>query len=99
MIYGLPERLRELREKFGISQRDAAERVGIAPTTISGYERGERTPDVLTVLKFSYVYNCSVDYLLGKSHEDDSHIYIDVTELSGEQRKVIDELVKVMKRN
>lgn len=99
MIYGLPERLRSLREKIGISQREAAERVGIAPTTISGYERGERTPDALTVLKFSYIYNCSVDYLLGKNHEDDSHIYIDVTELSEEQRKAVDELIKVMKKN
>ncbi|MDE7279490.1 MAG: helix-turn-helix domain-containing protein [Oscillospiraceae bacterium] len=98
MIYGLPERLRGLRKKCGISQREAAKRVGIASTTISGYERGERTPDVLTVLKFSYVYNCSVDYLLGKSRENDSHIYIDITELSEEQRKVIDELVKVMKQ-
>ncbi|MCM1024466.1 MAG: helix-turn-helix domain-containing protein [Prevotella sp.] len=98
MIYGLSEKLRKLRKKCGISQRKAAERIGVASTTISGYERGERTPDALTILKFSYIYNCSVDYLLGKSHDDDSRVYIDVTELSADQRRVINDLIEVMKK-
>lgn len=97
MIYGLPERLKKQREKYGMSQRTAAKRLGIAPATISGYERGERTPNLLMILSFSYLYNCSVDYLLGKNNDDGAHVYIDVTELSEKKRKAVDELVNAMK--
>lgn len=97
MIFGLPERLREQREKYGMSQRTAAKRLNIAPATISGYECGERTPNLLMILSLSYLYNCSVDYLLGKNNDDGSHVYIDVTELSEKKRKAVDELVNAMK--
>lgn len=98
MIYGLPERLKEQREKYRMSQGTIAKRLNIAPATVSGYERGERTPSPLILLKLSYIYNCSVDYLLGKNNDDSSHIYIDVTDLSEDQRKVLDELVKTMRK-
>ena len=65
MIYGLPERLREMREKYNISQEAVAERLGITSSSVSSYERGERTPSLPIILKLSYIYNCSVDYLLG----------------------------------
>lgn len=98
MIYGLPERLRELREKYGISQSDVADRLNMTSSIISSYERGERTPSLSIILKLSYIYNCSVDYLLGKNNDDNAHIYIDVTDLLEDQRKALDELVKTMKK-
>ncbi len=49
------------------------------------------------ILSFSYIYNCSVDYLLGKKQEDVAHVYVDVTDLSDEQPKAVDEIVRVMK--
>lgn len=97
MIYGLPERLRDLREKSGMSQHEVAKRLNLAAATLSGYECGDRTPSLPKILSISYIYNCSVDYLLGKKPDDISHIFIDVTELSDEQRKAINELIKVMK--
>ena len=97
MIYGLPERLKEQREKYGMSQNTIAKRLNIAPATVSGYERGERTPSLLILLKLSYIYNCSVDYLLGKNNDDSSHVYIDVTELSEKQRKAVNDLVNTIK--
>ncbi|MDE6596249.1 MAG: helix-turn-helix domain-containing protein [Oscillospiraceae bacterium] len=97
MIYGLPERLKEQREKYGMSQNTIAKRLNIAPATVSGYERGERTPSPLILLKLSYIYNCSVDYLLGKNNDDGSHVYIDVTELSEKQRKAVNDLVNAIK--
>ena len=97
MIYGLPERLREQREKHSMSQAAVAKRLKIGPATISGYERGERTPSLFMILRFSYLYNCSVDYLLGKNNNDSSRIYIDVTELSEKQRKAITDLINSIK--
>lgn len=97
MIYGLPERLKEQREKYGMSQGIVAKRLNIAPATISGYERGERTPSLPIILKLSYIYNCSVDYLLGKNNDGGTHVYIDVTELSEKKRKAVNELINAIK--
>lgn len=98
MIYGLPEKLRELREKYGFSQGDIADRLGVTSSLVSSYERGERTPSLPIILKLSYIYNCSVDYLLGKNNDTDTHIYIDVTNILEDQRKALYELVKTMEK-
>ncbi len=97
MIYGLSERLRELREKYNFSQSDVAKRVNVTSSLISSYERGERTPSLSIILKLSYLYNCSVDYLLGKNNDGGSHVYIDVTELSEKKRRAVDELINAIK--
>lgn len=99
MIYGLPERLRDLREKCGLSQGDVAKRLDIAASNISGYERGERTPSLPTMLSLSYVYNCSVDYLLGKKQEDTSRVTVDISEVPMEHRKIIYDMVDALKQN
>lgn len=69
MIKGLPEKLRELRLNLKLSQKQVAERLNSSVSSISGYETGEKTPSAEQLLALSYLYNCSVDYLLGKQKE------------------------------
>ena len=97
MIYGLPERLCELREKYGLSQGDVAKRLNIVPSNISGYERGDRSPSLSTIIGRSYVYNCSIDYLLGKKQEDTSSVMIDISEVPREHRKIILDMIDALK--
>ena len=66
MIKGLPEKLKEQREKYHLSQKDVADQLHISPSIISGYETGERTPSTEKLLALSYLYHCSTDYLLGR---------------------------------
>ena len=68
MIKDLPEKLKLLRVKYGYSQKQVADKVNISPSIISGYETGERTPSTDVLLSLSNIYNCSVDYLLGKQN-------------------------------
>lgn len=98
MIKGLPERLRELRLKQKISQRQVAERLGTVPSLISGYETGEKTPSAEQLLALSYLYNCSVDYLLGKQKEvfvTDDHKNL----LNYEQSKALMRFINLIKQN
>ncbi len=67
MIKGLPEKLRALRTKYNLSQKEAASRIGISPSIVSSYETGERTPSTENLLALSRLYRCSTDYLLGNN--------------------------------
>lgn len=60
-------RIKILREEFGLSQAEFANKIGLTQQSISLYEKEERKPsqDVLEAL--SDFFNVSIDYLLGKS--------------------------------
>lgn len=92
MINGLPERLREMREKLSFSQRDVAKRLDVSPSLISGYETGERTPSVEVLLQLSYLYKCSVDYLLGKVREDTS-LTVPIDRMTRNQIQILTDLI------
>jgi transcriptional regulator with XRE-family HTH domain len=70
------ERLTRLREEKGFLQRDVADKIGIAPNTLSGYERDLRSPDPKTLIKLANFYSVSVDYLLGTKEVELSNIYL-----------------------
>ncbi|MBE7055836.1 MAG: helix-turn-helix transcriptional regulator [Ruminococcaceae bacterium] len=56
MIKGLPENLKYLRMQYGYSQKQVAEKTGISPSIVSGYETGERTPSTEVLLSFYHMY-------------------------------------------
>lgn len=66
MIKDLPEKIKKLRTKYGFTQKQIADKLGVSPSIVSGYETGERTPSTENLLALSYLFNCSTDYLLGK---------------------------------
>lgn len=96
MIQGLPEKLKELRIKNGVSQRAVALRLGVSPSIISSYETGERTPSTENLLALSYLYHCSTDYLLGREPITKSAV-IGAEGLSPKQVKLLTELIDSMR--
>lgn len=62
----LGKRLRELRKKKGIRQKDLANYLQISDSAIGMYENGKRDPDSETIKKLADFFNVSVDYLLGR---------------------------------
>ena len=98
MIQGLSERLRDLREKTGLSQRAVAQRLNVSPSIISSYETGERTPSTENLLALSYLYHCSTDYLLGKESAP-LKAMVDVEGLPPKQVQLLMELIETMRNN
>ena len=97
MIQGLPEKLKDLRNQYNLSQRSVAQHLGVSPSIISGYETGERTPSTENLLALSYLYHCSTDYLLGKDSSRQSSI-LNVDGLDMKQVRLLSELVETMKK-
>lgn len=60
-------RLKEIREKKGISQLKLAMDLGMNQNSISRYETGVREADYESLIKFADYFNVSVDYLLGRT--------------------------------
>ena len=60
-------RIRELRQERGWTQTQLGDRVGMAKTTISGYERDNHQVDPTMICKLCDLFGCSADYLLGRS--------------------------------
>lgn len=86
---GLGGRLRELRNSHNLTQKQVAERLGIAVSTLSGYEIEEKNPPYYTLLQFSRLYGVSTDYLLGATAKR----MIDVSDLDNRQIQVVSDLV------
>lgn len=96
MIKGLPDKLKSLRRKYNLSQKEVASMLNISPSIVSGYETGERTPSTEMLLALSYLYKCSTDYLLGKEQNEPT-VVLDTSNLSAQQIQVLSDLIKTMK--
>ena len=96
MIKGLPEKLRLLRIKYGYSQKQVADKIGVSPSVVSGYETGERTPSTEVLLSLSYLYNTSSDYLLGRQ-ENSPESTINVDGLTDAQLTALANLIDAIK--
>lgn len=59
------EKLKDLRDYQGISQRELARRIGVGKTTISEIERGDRLPNVLTAIRIAWALETTVEEIWG----------------------------------
>lgn len=64
MAYNL--RLRELREKQGLSQRQVAERLNVTPGAVARWELGDNKPTMDNLLALAALLDCSTDALLSR---------------------------------
>ncbi len=67
---GIGERLRNEREKLGLTREKFAEIVELSPLYIGQLERGERQMSLNTLLKISKCLNISLDYLVTGRHNN-----------------------------
>ncbi len=56
-----------LRQEKGVSQRVAAQKLGVSQALLSHYENGIREPGLNFVLRACVYYNVSADFLLGRT--------------------------------
>jgi len=69
---GFPERLKELRLKKGLTQKEIAEEFGIKQPNYQQWESGKRKPSSKTLEKFANFFGVTMDYLAGNDEELDN---------------------------
>ena len=69
----LRNRLKRERLRLGLNQHDLGKKLGATNKRISSYEKGDRQPNYETLTKLADIFDCTTDYLLGRT---DDRVYI-----------------------
>jgi len=57
-------RLKLMLVKLGMNQKELAEKLNVSQSTVNGYTRNYREPDMDTIIRLSKILNTSVEYLI-----------------------------------
>ena len=65
------ERLKSIRNQKKVTQKEAADALGISPNTYKNYEQGMREPNNEMLCKLADYFSTTTDYLLGRAPQTD----------------------------
>lgn len=86
-------RIKFLREKSDLTQAQLATRLGITKSMVSAYETSMRLPSLNTLIKISYVFKVSTDYLLGIENKYD----LNISTLTEKEKQAVYNLIDAFK--
>lgn len=97
-INPIPERLKQARNKIGVSQRELGIRIGMDESSASGrmnhYEKGRHVPDIQTLKKMADELNVPLNYFFCEDAQS-AELAILVASLTVEQKtNLIDALTR-----
>lgn len=97
------ENLRTLIEERGLTQKELAKQLNIAPSTLGSYVQNVREPDFSTIKLIAEYFDVSIDYLLDynpnpKSTWQENELLRIFRSLTSEQQYVCIEQCKVFVR-
>lgn len=75
-------RIKELRLEYGYTQQQLADKLNCVKSLVAMYESGDRNPSVEILLKLSDIFDCSIDYMLGKSDVNSHKIKFNEMEIA-----------------
>ncbi|MGL5436313.1 MAG: helix-turn-helix domain-containing protein [Lachnospiraceae bacterium] len=70
------DRMKYLRTREKLSQAEIAQKLGVAKSTISMYEMGNREPDLKTLESIASLFHVDMNFLLGKEPEEVTAYYL-----------------------
>lgn len=89
------DKLRSLRIEKKLTQKQVAERIGLAISAVSSYESNNRYPSYEVLLKLARIFHVSTDYLLGMTDKRN----IDVTGLDEEEIELLSQIADKFRQN
>ena len=87
------EKLKALRLEKNLTQKQVADRIGLAISAISSYESGIRYPSYDALIKLARIFHVSTDYLIGMTDTRN----IDVSGLNDEEIACISQMVDILR--
>jgi len=79
----LGQKLKHLRTKAGLTQKELAEKLAVTFQTVSKWENDDNEPDINTIKELAKLYGCSVDQLISEEPEEEE----EATEEAAEEKQ------------
>lgn len=92
-MVNMGEKLRTLRTEKNLTQRQVADRIGLAISAVSSYESGTRYPSYDVLVKLARIFHVSTDYLFGITNTRN----IDVDGLNDNEIELVSQLVDILR--
>ncbi len=90
------QRIKELRKKHKLLQREVSSKVGFLSNTYAYYERGDSIPTTIKLFYIANFYHCSMDYLLGRINDSMTPEMLEVSDDKEENKpNVSDKEIKL----
>ncbi len=84
------DRIRQLREREGISQSALAEALGATRAAVNAWEMGISNPSMQSLVELSQYFRVSVDHLLGLADGDT----ISLARLTAEEKALVLKMIR-----
>lgn len=88
------DKLKDLRQQAGLTQKQLADQLGVTKSVVSFYERSERTPSPDVLRKLAAVFHVSTDFLL----DIDKVKRIDISGLDENDIQLVTMLVDTLRK-
>ena len=81
----LDQRIKELRERSGLTQTELAKKMGVTRSSVNGWEMGVSIPSIMKLVELAMFFHVSTDYLLGMENKN----RLDIDTLTDEERSIV----------
>lgn len=85
----MQNRIKQLRQAAGMTQKTLAGMIGVKQNTLSYWENGAYDVDTVTLQKLADIFSCTVDYLLCRDNASTSVPPAKQLQLSPEEKQLI----------
>ena len=100
MRLSIGAKIKELREKAGMTQTELANKLGLSKSVVSAYEKGIRHPSYKVIPLIAKIFNVSELYFFEKGEWGGKQaVTIDISDLNKEQQKIVISLVNEFKES
>lgn len=94
-LFTAGERIKELREKAGITQAELARKFKLSRSSVNYWELGVTVPSTEKVIELAKFFNVSADYILGI----DTSSTISISGLTQSQVSAVYEVIKCFRES
>ena len=92
----ISEKLKEARQKTGMTQDQIAEKVMVSRVTVSNWENGKSLPDIVSLISLSDLYGISLDELVKGDSKMTEKVKKDAKDAENNRRLILTVAVLVI---
>ncbi len=92
-------KIKNLREKAGMTQTELASKLGLSKSIVSAYEKGIRNPSFKILPQLAKTFNVTELYFFEKGEWQNQPVTIDISDLNKDQQRIVISLVNEFKEN